>query len=126
MCICTNSGQTQTVIKCAQHFLLISNTKIHLNLRSEVLTAVNMKVTVLKHTMNMKVMVLQHKMNMKVTVLQHTMNMTVTVLQHTMNMKVTVLQHTMNVKVTVLQHTMPLTSEECAAFIFQITSKMKI
>jgi len=71
MCICTNSGQIQTVIKCAQHLLQISNTKIHLNLRSEVVTAVNMKVTV-------------------------------------------------------LQHTTPLTSEECAAFIFKVTYKMKI
>jgi hypothetical protein len=71
MCVCTNSRQIQTVIKCAEHLLQISNTKIHLNLRFEVLKAVDMKVTV-------------------------------------------------------FQHTRPLTSEECASSIFNVTSKIKI
>jgi len=85
MCICTNSGQIQMLTKCAQHLLQISNIKIHLNLRFEVPTTVNMKGMVLQHTMWLT-----------------------------------------SVKVTVFQHRMQLTSEECAAYIFMVTSKMKM
>jgi hypothetical protein len=54
MCVCTHSGQIQTIIKCAEHLLHISNTKIHINLRFEVFTPVNMKVMVLlQHTMRL-------------------------------------------------------------------------